>query len=67
MQNKKNNQEIDIQQYWLIIKRRWLFIVAAMLGSVGLSWLVIDQQKPQYQANGLLLYKSIRTNFTGGH
>ena len=26
MQNKKNNQEIDIQQYWLIIKRRWLFI-----------------------------------------
>ncbi len=60
MQNKKSNQEVDIQQYWLIIKRRWLFIVAAMLGSVGLSWFVIVQQKPQYQANGLLLFKSDR-------
>ena len=60
MQNKKNNQEVDIQQYWLIIKRRWLFIVAAMLGSIGLSWFVILQQKPQYQANGLLLFKSDR-------
>ena len=60
MQNKKSNQEVDIQQYWLIIKRRWLFIVAAMLGSIGLSWFVILQQKPQYQANGLLLFKSDR-------
>ena len=60
MQKKNNTQEIDIQQYWLIIKRRWLFIVAAMLGSVGLSWFVILQQKPQYKADGLLLFKSDR-------
>lgn len=60
MQNKKNNQEVDIQQYWLIIKRRWPFIAAAMLGSIGLSWFVILQQKPQYKANGLLLFKSDR-------
>lgn len=60
MQMKNNTQEIDIQQYWLIIKRRWLFIVAAMLGSVGLSWFVILQQKPQFKANGLLLFKSDR-------
>ncbi|MEO0935977.1 MAG: Wzz/FepE/Etk N-terminal domain-containing protein, partial [Cyanobacteria bacterium J06641_2] len=60
MQNKKNNPEVDIQQYWLIIKRRWLFIVAAMLGSIGLSWFVILQQKPQFKAKGLLLFKSDR-------
>ncbi len=60
MQKQHNNQEIDIQQYWLILKRRWLFLVIVLFGSVGLSWLVILQQKPQYQANGLLLFKSDR-------
>lgn len=60
MQMNNNTQEVDIQQYWLIIKRRWIFIVAAMFGSVGLSWFVILQQKPQYQADGLLLFKSDR-------
>ena len=60
MDNKSNSQEIDIQQYWLIIKRRWLFIVAALFGSLGLSWLVILQQKPEYEANGMLLFKSDR-------
>ncbi|MBV6623906.1 MAG: polysaccharide biosynthesis tyrosine autokinase [Rivularia sp. (in: Bacteria)] len=60
MKKKNNTQEIDIQQYWLILKRRWLFLVAAMLGSIGLSWFIILRQKPEYQANGLLLFKSDR-------
>ncbi|MEO1560351.1 MAG: polysaccharide biosynthesis tyrosine autokinase [Cyanobacteria bacterium J06632_19] len=60
MKQKNNTQEIDIQQYWLILKRRWLFLVAAMLGSIGLSWFLILRQKPEYQATGLLLFKSDR-------
>ncbi len=60
MEMKNNSEEIDIQQYWLILKRRWLFLVVALLGSVGLSWFVILQQKPEYQATGLLLFKSDR-------
>ncbi len=60
MQTKDNPQEIEIQQYWLVLKRRWTLVVAVILASVGLSGFAILKQKPKYQASGMLLFKSDR-------
>ncbi|MDJ0618156.1 MAG: polysaccharide biosynthesis tyrosine autokinase [Calothrix sp. MO_192.B10] len=60
MQVKGYLEEVDIQQYWLVLKRRWLIAAAVFCASVGLSGFVVLRQKPQYQANGMLLFKSDR-------
>jgi len=53
-------QEIDIQQYWLVLKRRWPFVAGVLVTTVGLIGLVILIKKPTYEANGKLLFKSDR-------
>jgi polysaccharide biosynthesis transport protein len=60
MQTKDNPEEIDIQQYWLVLKRRWTVVVAVFLASVGLSGFAILKQKPKYEASGMILFKSDR-------
>jgi polysaccharide biosynthesis transport protein len=60
MQTKDNPEEIDIQQYWLVLKRRWRVVVAVFLASVGLSGFAILKQKPKYEASGMILFKSDR-------
>ncbi len=60
MQTKDYTEEIEIQQYWLILKRRWTVVVAVFLASVGLSGFAILKQKPKYEASGMLLFKSDR-------
>ncbi|MDJ0800412.1 MAG: polysaccharide biosynthesis tyrosine autokinase [Calothrix sp. MO_167.B12] len=60
MEVKGYLEEVDIQQYWLVFKRRWLIAAAVFCASVGLSGFVVLRQKPQYQANGMLLFKSDR-------
>lgn len=57
MQAKYEEQEhIDLQQYWLILKRRWLSI-AVVTGSVlGLATLAAFIQKPVYEAEGKLRF-----------
>lgn len=62
MENKDNSQEIDIQQYWLVLKRRWPFLLLVLLASLGASGVAILKQKPVYQANGMLLFKSDKTS-----
>jgi capsular exopolysaccharide synthesis family protein len=62
MEAKGSLEEVDIQQYWLVFKRRWLIIAAVFCTSVGLSGFVVLRQKPQYQANGMLLFESNRTS-----
>jgi polysaccharide biosynthesis transport protein len=57
MQTKDYPEQIEIQQYWLVLKRRWTVVVAVFLASVGLSGFAILKQKPQYQASGMLLFK----------
>ncbi len=54
------SQSVDIQQYWLVLKRRWPFVVAVLFGSLGLSGLALFKQRPEYQATGMLLFKSDR-------
>lgn len=60
MQTKDYSEEIEIQQYWLILKRRWTVAVTVFLGSVGLSGFAIFKQGPKYEASGMLLFKSDR-------
>ncbi len=47
---------IDVQQYWTIIKRRWL-VTTVVIGSVfGLTTLVTFLQKPVYESQAKLLF-----------
>ncbi len=57
MVSKQEEQDsFDFQQYWLILKRRWL-LIAIVTGSVfGISSLAAFKQKPIYEAQGKLLF-----------
>ncbi len=57
MISKQEEQEsFDFQQYWLILKRRWL-LIAVVTGSVfTLSALAALRQKPIYEAQGKLVF-----------
>ncbi len=57
MVSKQEEREFfDFQQYWLILKRRWL-LIAVVNGSVfALSALAAFRQKPIYEAEGKLLF-----------
>ncbi len=55
-ENYKDQDSIDFQQYWLILKRRWLpsaFVVSTI---VGLTAFITFQQKPIYETEGKLLF-----------
>jgi polysaccharide biosynthesis transport protein len=60
MESKDNSRDIDVQLYWLILKRRWQWLLGILLVSIGLSSFFILKQKPQYRADGMLLFKSDR-------
>ncbi|MFB2767702.1 GumC family protein [Pelatocladus sp. BLCC-F211] len=62
METNSYTQETEIQQYILVLKRRWRLIVSIILASIGLSGLALFMQKPEYQADGILLFKSDRTS-----
>ncbi|GAB1543472.1 polysaccharide biosynthesis tyrosine autokinase [Scytonema sp. NUACC21] len=62
METKGYQEEIDIQKYLLVLKRRWQTIVAVLVASLGLSAVGISLQKPKYQATGILLFQSDRTS-----
>ncbi|MBD2430894.1 lipopolysaccharide biosynthesis protein [Fischerella muscicola CCMEE 5323] len=62
METNSYTQEAEIQQYLLILKRRWRLIAAIILASIGLSGSALFMQKPEYQADGILLFKSDRTS-----
>jgi capsular exopolysaccharide synthesis family protein len=57
MPSHQDDQDaINFQQYWLIVKRRWL-LIAIIIGSIfGLTSLVTFSQKPIYEAEGKLLF-----------
>lgn len=53
--------DIDFQQYWFIVKRRWLPATGAFGLVLILSGLGALLQKPVYQAEGKILFKSDET------
>jgi succinoglycan biosynthesis transport protein ExoP len=67
METKAYTEEVDLQQYWLVLKRRWLVIAGVFLATVGLSgFAVLLMQKVQYEADGMLLFQENRTSSLTG-
>ncbi|MDF5737002.1 MULTISPECIES: GumC family protein [unclassified Nostoc] len=54
--NQQDQNSLDLQQYSLILKRRWLVIAAVTASIFGLSALIAIRQKPIYEAEGKLLF-----------
>ncbi|MGV0107962.1 polysaccharide biosynthesis tyrosine autokinase [Nostoc sp. DSM 114160] len=54
--NQEDQNSLDLQQYSLLLKRRWLIIAAVTASIFGLSTLNAIKQKPIYEAEGKLLF-----------
>lgn len=54
--NYKEQDSINFQQYWLILKRRWLPSAVVVGSIVGITALITFQQKPIYETEGKLLF-----------
>lgn len=53
-------EEIDLQKYWLVLKRRWLPAVATFGTVVGLAVLAALMEEDTYRAEGRVQFKSDR-------
>jgi polysaccharide biosynthesis transport protein len=50
------DSSVDIQQYWLILKRRWLVVSIVFASVFGLTAFVTYSTKPVYQSEGKLVF-----------
>ncbi|MBI4782356.1 MAG: polysaccharide biosynthesis tyrosine autokinase [Oscillatoriophycideae cyanobacterium NC_groundwater_1537_Pr4_S-0.65um_50_18] len=66
MEPKDISEEIDIQKYWLVLRRRWLPAAGAFVATVAATSLFLLLQKPVYEAEGKLLIKSSRASSLTG-
>ncbi|GAX36711.1 GumC family protein [Nodularia sp. NIES-3585] len=53
---QEDQDEINLQQYWLTVKRRWLLIATIITSVFGFTAFVTFSQKPIYQAEGKLIF-----------
>jgi polysaccharide biosynthesis transport protein len=59
-------EEIDIQRYWLVLKRRWLPAMTVLIATVAAAAYYGANRQPVYEAEGKLLIQPDRsTNLTG--
>jgi polysaccharide biosynthesis transport protein len=65
MKTKEHTEEIDVQKYWGVIKRRFPVIALVFLTASGLSILAAVRQKPSYEVIAKLLIKSDNASLTG--
>ncbi|MEY2912287.1 MAG: Tyrosine-protein kinase etk [Cyanobacteriota bacterium] len=54
--NQEDQDSIDIQQYWLIFKRRWLVASVVMASVISATAFVTYTQKPVYESQGKLVF-----------
>jgi polysaccharide biosynthesis transport protein len=66
METKHYSEELDLQNYWLVLKRRWLVASSVLAATLGLVALVTSAQRPNYRATGQVLVKSDRTTSLTG-
>lgn len=52
-----SSEELDLQQYWSIVRRRWLPSVATFSAVLGLTALFTVLQEPIYESKGTLRVK----------
>ncbi len=57
MELRQNSEEVDLQKYWLVLKRRWLPATGVFGLIVALSVLGTLRQKPVYEAEARTLVK----------
>jgi capsular exopolysaccharide synthesis family protein len=58
---KSDDLDLDFQQYWFIIKRRWLPAMSIFGAVVALIFVALSKQKPFYETQGKLLIKPDNT------
>lgn len=54
--NQEDQDSIDIQQYWLILKRRWVVASFVMASVISATAFVTYTQKPVYESQGKLVF-----------
>lgn len=66
MENKGYPEEIDLQKYFLVLKRRWFIASGVFAVCSGLAGLSLLLQKPAYEASGKLLFQSNKASSLTG-
>ena len=66
MENKGYPEEIDLQKYLLVLKRRWFIASGVFAVCSGLAGLSLLLQKPAYEASGKLLFQSNKASSLTG-
>ena len=66
MEKQKHPEEIDLHNYWLVLKRRAIVASGIFLTSVTLSGFALSLQRPSYEATGKLLFQANRTSSLTG-
>lgn len=54
--NQEDQDTIDIQQYWLILKRRWFVASVVMASVISATAFITYTQKPVYESQGKLVF-----------
>ncbi len=66
METKHHSEELDFQNYWLVLKRRWLVASSVLAATLGLVALATSAQRAHYKATGQVLVQSDRTTSLTG-
>jgi polysaccharide biosynthesis transport protein len=59
MDQRHYPEEIDLQKYWLVLRRRWLIISGMAVSTAALAGASAYSEKPQYKAQGQLLARAV--------
>lgn len=66
METKRYSEDLDLQSYWLVLKRRWLITAGVFAATVGLVGLATTLQRSTYETNGRVLVQTNRTTSLTG-
>ena len=62
MENQNYPEEIDIQKYLLVLKRRWMVAAGIFAGCAGLAGFALLTLDSTFEASGKLLFQDDRTS-----
>lgn len=66
MQSTHYSEEIDLQKYWLVLKRRWLPSIGAFGTVLILAGAYAFIRQPNYEASGSLMFRTNRASSLTG-
>lgn len=66
IKNPHSFEEIDLQKYWLVLKRRWIAVIGVFGSVLTFSSVCAFSLRPVYQAQASLLIKTDRTSSLTG-